>query len=847
MKLVLMEKISESVAKTKAEFEINLSNYNFWDYYYRYLNYLNSKKDSYNHLFCNQSILHGLRRALEISPTESFILTLSSGSVIDYNNTEVLTDIHQLLKEKNSQVFFLNYDYCGQELEEEVLDEIASQSFGHYSKIDISELTEVSYGFDLFLSKPLNSSVRILNADISSLSHYTEEFTVMSSLTFMMITTNGNGSFNFIDPYGNKPIFERKLSHITGNSYLVKFPVSGNWTLAMVCYEFCSVRIWGFMGSKSLGKCSSSDCGPYASCEEFGAYQQCACTTGFEGDGSVCRDIDECSNYFLSNCLGNCTNTIGSFNCSCPPGYEYLESEGCVDINECLNHVCHPLAACTNDYGSYTCTCPDGYNGDGENCELECQKEAMPESDRDWGVSIDPSGCWEPCYNYKAVNDPWRLINTESKYFYRCDNDLYGWYRFQGRTEMKIPDHCIEEYRCGTQIPLWINGTHPKIEDGSVNSTVCASWDGDCCSWTQPIVIRACPGGYYVYKILQKSLCNSAYCTEPLEANQNCSSEYCAADEECISLEGKSECHCGNSYDPLNASESKPQSNALYPDLVCKSSQILLSYSKCKLENMGYDTSSMHLKDKTCTGFIGREDISYVRIEMLPRSGHCGAQLKANKTHLTYTNSVYLSQKFDGIVQRNEAIVNFSCSYPLNMEVSLWTAINPFVSSVNISIGGSGMYIAKMALYLDNSFTRPFEGSDVSLSTDSMMYIGVILEEIQEANFVLLMKNCYATPTSDSGHPIKYYIIKDNCPNRNDPTISVQQNGVSLHGRFSIQVFKFLMNYDQVYLHCQIRLCNTSKGSCVPKCSGARSARLDDPAAALMSLGPIRQKGNAVP
>ena len=40
-----------------------------------------------------------------------------------------------------------------------------------------------------------------------------------------------------------------------------------------------------------------------------------------------------------------------------------------VDIDECSgSHVCDPHAFCTNTEGSYTCTCNSGYAGDGKEC-----------------------------------------------------------------------------------------------------------------------------------------------------------------------------------------------------------------------------------------------------------------------------------------------------------------------------------------------------------------------------------------------------------------------------------------------------------------------------------------------
>ena len=112
-------------------------------------------------------------------------------------------------------------------------------------------------------------------------------------------------------------------------------------------------------------------------------------------------DIDECA---TSNavCEHNCTNTIGSFTCSCDTGYQ-LDRNGlnctgentsiiaiqrlgiksfllyCItDIDECENedlNDCHEDASCTNTKGSYSCSCNDGYRGSGTECTgiVECR------------------------------------------------------------------------------------------------------------------------------------------------------------------------------------------------------------------------------------------------------------------------------------------------------------------------------------------------------------------------------------------------------------------------------------------------------------------------------------------
>ncbi|XP_068020042.1 mucin-4 [Melanerpes formicivorus] len=89
-------------------------------------------------------------------------------------------------------------------------------------------------------------------------------------------------------------------------------------------------------------------CFPGVSCS---SYAGCGpCPPGLTGDGRHCSDIDECAQG--TSCPGNatCTNTVGSYTCTCPADQEG-KGPGCG-------------SAC----GSHSC--PDGYCGNGGRCLL---------------------------------------------------------------------------------------------------------------------------------------------------------------------------------------------------------------------------------------------------------------------------------------------------------------------------------------------------------------------------------------------------------------------------------------------------------------------------------------------
>lgn len=69
-------------------------------------------------------------------------------------------------------------------------------------------------------------------------------------------------------------------------------------------------------------------------------------------------DIDECAR---SPCSQLCTNTPGSFACSCHPGFRLSDSTQCMDVDECTLPVQPCDQICTNTIGSYKCSCRSGY------------------------------------------------------------------------------------------------------------------------------------------------------------------------------------------------------------------------------------------------------------------------------------------------------------------------------------------------------------------------------------------------------------------------------------------------------------------------------------------------------
>lgn len=58
----------------------------------------------------------------------------------------------------------------------------------------------------------------------------------------------------------------------------------------------------------------------------------------------------------------SCYNTLGSFKCVCPSGFDYEQNAGgCQDVNECNTGSNPCIYGCSNTDGGYLCGCPGGF------------------------------------------------------------------------------------------------------------------------------------------------------------------------------------------------------------------------------------------------------------------------------------------------------------------------------------------------------------------------------------------------------------------------------------------------------------------------------------------------------
>ncbi|XP_065641589.1 fibrillin-2 isoform X7 [Hydra vulgaris] len=270
----------------------------------------------------------------------------------------------------------------------------------------------------------------------------------------------------------------------------------------------------------------------------------CSCLPGYNTDSSGnCIDINECqsSSPPCSWSNGVCTNTDGSFICSCKSGWKMGQNNSsCVDINEC-DSSSPPCSwsngVCLNTNGSFICSCKNGWMMGQDNVSCvdinECKSSSPPCS---WsnGVCTNTDGSficscksgWKMDQNNSSCADinecdsssppcSWSngvCLNTNGSYICSCKN---GWMMGQDNVS------CVDINEC--------DGSSPQC-----------SWSNGVCTNTGGSFICSCKSGWKMGQ-------NNSSCVDINECES--SSPPCSwSNGVCLNTNGSFICSCKNGW-----------------------------------------------------------------------------------------------------------------------------------------------------------------------------------------------------------------------------------------------------------------------------------------------------------
>ncbi|XP_065180018.1 uncharacterized protein LOC135810453, partial [Sycon ciliatum] len=117
----------------------------------------------------------------------------------------------------------------------------------------------------------------------------------------------------------------------------------------------------------------TADCAVAATCNNTLGSFVCTCPLGYNGNGrgpSGCTNQDECTTGVHKCTASNavCSDTMGSYTCACGSGFAGDGVTTCTNIDECslsVSPCTSPFSTCSDTSGSYQCGCLSGYAGGG--------------------------------------------------------------------------------------------------------------------------------------------------------------------------------------------------------------------------------------------------------------------------------------------------------------------------------------------------------------------------------------------------------------------------------------------------------------------------------------------------
>uniref|UniRef100_A0A8C5MW22 Mucin-like protein n=1 Tax=Leptobrachium leishanense TaxID=445787 RepID=A0A8C5MW22_9ANUR len=276
-------------------------------------------------------------------------------------------------------------------------------------------------------------------------------------------------------------------------------------------------------GGEDIDECQVPDrnCHKSATCTNTPGSYYCSCLKGFSGNGTQCMDIDECQ-YNGTICVYNsqCINTVGSYRCLCNKGFQG-DGINCTDVDECADrHVCRTNANCINTFGSFVCHCHPGFASVNNSC-----------------ADIDE------CLNQSMCHENATCINSEGSYWCECKSGFFGNGTYcQDLDECHLNPHiCPKTSTCFNSIGSYYCDCWAGYE--SIGGTVCLDID-ECLNTSACHLNSVCvnyPGLYSCQCADGFREHNDSFCED---INECINTSICHVGSQCINTIGSFYCQC---------------------------------------------------------------------------------------------------------------------------------------------------------------------------------------------------------------------------------------------------------------------------------------------------------------
>uniref|UniRef100_A0A8C5M5M6 ZP domain-containing protein n=1 Tax=Leptobrachium leishanense TaxID=445787 RepID=A0A8C5M5M6_9ANUR len=361
--------------------------------------------------------------------------------------------------------------------------------------------------------------------------------------------------------------------------------------------------------------------------------------------------------------------------------------------------------------------------------------------------------------------------------------------------------HAVTEYPhcedCGGSCVSGSGCFCPSVTTETCVTETCALGSNECC-----------PFGYYWNS--SASCCTDVFmCSPP-----------CAGDEVCVNRSNIATCECNEAKNIGKTIED------FKPTVDCDGNTMTTSVSKCLLTYLGYNYTSLHVKDKSIDcSYHYSQILNDQRVEtnmVRAQAGWCGITATIINSNVYFMNTLHIDLLQSVIITKNPIAYNFTCGYNLTMQTSLAYALKPVSSATTLTpVTGGGSFSVTMAAYKESSCTITWENEEtVAVGTD--IYLGIFLEPDSGDNFTVRVDSCLASASNNSNDSNQVSLVENGCAIQGEVETQIIANGESKESIIKIKAFQFQASPNYLFIFCQVSLCD--KGEECKQCHRSRSA-----------------------
>lgn len=310
-------------------------------------------------------------------------------------------------------------------------------------------------------------------------------------------------------------------------------------------------------------------------------------------------------------------------------------------------------------------------------------------------------------------------------------------------------------------------------------------------------------------------------------SQQTCADEPCMNGGVCTDASGNRGFNC----DCSRTGYTGMYCDITQPKVVCGDSYMSVTMDKKMITEHGFSADIDNL------GFNGdgdgctaeETDDSFVMTINSPFSD-CGTLTTMDSSgDFVFANAVSWKQLRRGLpgetaVVQEIKLIEFRCTYEDKYDVHADGGITPAITTVDAKTG-LGDFTVELGLYKDQSFMEPYSANPVVKISNDVCVQLELKNNIRE-DVVLSASECWAS-SQPNGQGDRHELIVNKCGNPDDPTMKVVQNGHSRFVQLCFEMFKWEADMDQVYLNCNVNVCQTG-GENFNECICQGNVNMDD-------------------